>query len=156
MILLKLFVLFYTCYGTSGDLKQDLDTAWAEFDKHLKHDHSQFIGYYEGMGDDMDMHSKIKRQYLSSINNIRNWHGVEPLKQNNELDVFAQSCANYEARIERPGPFNSVFGLLFSSHNTLYSNDLGKKLPYRIYGYADNEDKPFDFEANEDEMIKTV
>ncbi|XP_050535440.1 uncharacterized protein LOC126902331 [Daktulosphaira vitifoliae] len=155
MILLKLFIIFYICYGTYGDFEKDLDKAWSEFDKHLKHDHSQFMGYYEGMGHDMDMHSKIKRQYLSSINSIRNWHGVEPLKQNNELDVFAQSYANYIARTGQcdNGPFNSVFGLLFSSRPV--SNDVGKKVPYEIYKFVD-DDKPFDFEANEDEMIKNV
>ncbi|XP_050535437.1 uncharacterized protein LOC126902327 isoform X17 [Daktulosphaira vitifoliae] len=155
MILLKFFIIFRTCYGTSDDLKKDLEKSWAEFDKQLKCDHLQYIGYNEGMEDDMDMHSKIKRQYLSSINNIRNWHGVEPLKQNNELDVFAQSYANYEARVERNVTFNSVFGLLLSSRPYLFSNDVGKKVPYELYRYFDDDDKPFDFEANEDEMIKT-
>ncbi|XP_050535420.1 uncharacterized protein LOC126902327 isoform X1 [Daktulosphaira vitifoliae] len=154
MILLKFFIIFRTCYGTSDDLKKDLEKSWAEFDKQLKCDHLQYIGYNEGMEDDMDMHSKIKRQYLSSINNIRNWHGVEPLKQNNELDVFAQSYANYEARVERNVTFNSVFGLLLSSRPYLFSNDVGKKVPYELYRYFDDDDKPFDFEANEDEMIK--
>ncbi|XP_050535436.1 uncharacterized protein LOC126902327 isoform X16 [Daktulosphaira vitifoliae] len=156
MILLKFFIIFRTCYGTSDDLKKDLEKSWAEFDKQLKCDHLQYIGYNEGMEDDMDMHSKIKRQYLSSINNIRNWHGVEPLKQNNELDVFAQSYANYEARVERNVTFNSVFGLLLSSRPYLFSNDVGKKVPYELYRYFDDDDKPFDFEANEDEMIKRI
>ncbi|XP_050535444.1 uncharacterized protein LOC126902333 [Daktulosphaira vitifoliae] len=152
MILLKLFIIFHTCYRTSGNLKKDLDIAWAEFDKHLKCDHLQYIGYYKGMEDDMDMHSKIKRQYLSAINNIRNWHGVEPLKQNNELDVFAQSCANYRARTGQCDKFNSVFGILITSSRV--SNDAGKKVPYELYRNIDKDGEPFDFEANEDEMIK--
>ncbi|XP_050535439.1 uncharacterized protein LOC126902330 [Daktulosphaira vitifoliae] len=154
MILLKLFIIFYICYGTYGDLEKDLDKAWAEFDKQLKCDHLQYIGYNEGMEDDMDMHSKIKRQYLSSMNNIRNWHGVEPLKQNNDLDAFAQSCANNFTRLERLGPFYSIFGIFITSRFSLNFKDLGKNIPYEIYRAVDNDDKPFDFEANEDEMIK--
>ncbi|XP_050535435.1 uncharacterized protein LOC126902327 isoform X15 [Daktulosphaira vitifoliae] len=153
MILLKLFIIFHTSYGTSDDLKNDLDKAWAEFDKQLKCDHTQYIGYNEGMEDEIDMHSKIKRQYLSSINNIRNWHGVEPLKQNNDLDVFAQSCVNNLTRLER-SPFYSIFGLFITSRFFLNFNDLGKNIPYEIYKVVDDDDKPFNFEANEDEMMK--
>ncbi|XP_050535447.1 uncharacterized protein LOC126902335 isoform X2 [Daktulosphaira vitifoliae] len=151
MILLKLLITLHICYGTSGNLKTDLDKSWAEFDKYLNCDHIQYIGYYEGMEDDIDMHSKIKTQYLSGINNIRNWHNVGPLKENNELDVFAQSYANYAARTGQYDKFNSVFGLLFSSR--LVSNDIGK-IPYELYINFDKDDEPFDFDANEDEMIK--
>ncbi|XP_050535424.1 uncharacterized protein LOC126902327 isoform X7 [Daktulosphaira vitifoliae] len=154
MILLKLFIIFHTSYGTSDDLKNDLDKAWAEFDKQLKCDNLQYIGYNEGMEDNMDMHSKIKRQYLSSMNNIRNWHGVEPLKQNNDLDVFAQSFANNCTRLEQLDPFHSIFGIFISSRSFLNFTELGKKVPYEIYRAVDDDDKPFDFEANEDEMIK--
>ncbi|XP_050535445.1 uncharacterized protein LOC126902334 [Daktulosphaira vitifoliae] len=154
MILLTLLIILHTYYGTSGNLITDLDIAWTEWNKYLKCDHLQYIGRYNGMEDDLNIHSKIKTQYLSGINNIRNWHNVEPLKQNNDLDVFAQSYANYIARTGQcdNGPFNSVFGLLFSSRPV--SNDVGKKVPYELYIHFDKDDEPFDFEANEDEMIK--
>ncbi|XP_050536305.1 uncharacterized protein LOC126902749 [Daktulosphaira vitifoliae] len=154
MVLLTLLIVFDTCYGTSRNLKIDLDVAWSEWSYHLSDDYTQYIGYYEGMTDDIDIHSKIKAQYLSGINNIRHWHSVEPLKQIIELDEIAQAYANYIAKTGKyeVGVPNSAIQLIISCRDV--NEDVGKTLPYELYSNFDKGDKPFDFEANEEEMVK--
>ncbi|XP_050535455.1 uncharacterized protein LOC126902336 [Daktulosphaira vitifoliae] len=154
MILFALIIILHTCYGTSGNFKRDLDIAWSGWNRHFNGDYSQYVGKYEGMENNMNMHSKIKAQYLSAINNIRDWHNAKPLKEIKELDDIAQSYANYITQTGNfeVGIFNNVFGLLVSSNEA--NEDVGKKVPFEIYSNFDKGDTPFDFEANEEEMVK--
>ncbi|XP_050536303.1 uncharacterized protein LOC126902747 [Daktulosphaira vitifoliae] len=154
--IVTLLSIFNTCYGTSSNLMTDLSMEWDEWSNHFKGDYIQYVGHYEGMTDDIDTHSKIKSQYLSGINNVRNWHNVEPLIQIIELDNIAQSYANYIARTGsfEVSNFNKVFGLLKSCRDVDENEDVGKRVPIELYSNFDKGDKPFDFEANDEEMFK--
>ncbi|XP_050536304.1 uncharacterized protein LOC126902748 [Daktulosphaira vitifoliae] len=151
--IVTLLSIYNTCYGTSSNLMRDLNMAWNEWNNHFKGDHWQYVGHYEGMTDDINTHSKITLQYLSGINNVRNWHNVEPLKQIIELDNIAQSYANYIAKTGsfEVSNFNKVFGLLKSCRDV--DEDVGKRVPIELYSNFDKGDKPFDFYANEKEMV---